>query len=489
MKINSITIGGFKGIKSKAELPVAPITLFFGANSTGKSTVLHSILYLFETLVNRNCDPEYSTLLGEKVYLGGFSNLVHGKDLKNSITIGATIDVSENIGTTEDYLSDAEEWLVENYLDELPTIEPKIYSFEFEVAWDSFEKRAFIRKFKSTIDNNFTCVIEKKAGTRGAFISEFTTSNHDQLLGHGFEELAQLMKSDWQAVPLSNLDHALPDIQKRIDLSNAPWNWSDLFADHPLSMITYCESLISQSCIASLKLLSTKLKDLIHIGPLRVVPDRTFVANNIASNERWYDGTAAWELFSNSTTQLQDNINRWYGEAYGFNTSYTFLPLVEGEQTNIKRSVILKNQHSGISHYLNEVGVGVSQVFPIIASALLEEPSIVSCEQPELHIHPRWQLILADLFLERINSGREKMFFIETHSEHLMLRLLKRRRQTAEAVLDDSRFSCKKSDIQIIFCEQENARTKLLPISTTDEGEFDAVWPKGFFTERREELF
>ncbi|MCU8163184.1 ATP-binding protein [Vibrio vulnificus] len=49
MKITSLTVGGFKGIKNKATTPLAPITLFFGANSTGKSTVLHALLYLYET--------------------------------------------------------------------------------------------------------------------------------------------------------------------------------------------------------------------------------------------------------------------------------------------------------------------------------------------------------------------------------------------------------------------------------------------------------
>ena len=489
MKIKSISVAGFKGIRDKATLPIAPITLFFGANSTGKSTVLQSMLYIYEALVNRNCDPEYSTILGEKIYLGGFSNLVHGKNQKNSILIGASIDLSEEIGTLEDYLSDAEEWLIENYIKETPTIEPRVYSFEFEIAWDNFEKKAFIRKFSSILDYEYRCIIEKKPGSKGAFITEFSGSNIEQLKRHGFEELTQLMQGNWQAVPLSGLEHALPNIQKRIDLSNAPWNWSDIFEDHPLSITTYCESLISQSCLAPLKLLSEKLKELIHIGPLRVIPDRTFIANNTPSSERWYDGTAAWELFSNSDKQIQNNVNRWYSESYGFNTPYSLTPLLEGEQTHIKRSVIIKNNNSEIFHYLNEVGVGVSQLFPIVMASLLEKSVILSCEQPELHVHPRWQLVLADLFLEQINCNFEKIFFIETHSEHLMLRLLKRRRQTAENSLEEPRFSCEKSDIQIIFCEQENGITRLLPISTTDEGEFDAIWPKGFFTERREELF
>lgn len=46
MKIASLTIAGFKGIEQKATIPLAPITLLFGANSTGKSTVLQALLYL-----------------------------------------------------------------------------------------------------------------------------------------------------------------------------------------------------------------------------------------------------------------------------------------------------------------------------------------------------------------------------------------------------------------------------------------------------------
>ncbi|MFA0407895.1 DUF3696 domain-containing protein [Vibrio splendidus] len=41
----------------------------------------------------------------------------------------------------------------------------------------------------------------------------------------------------------------------------------------------------------------------------------------------------------------------------------------------------------------------------------------------------------------------------------------------------------------MVFCEQSEGKTRLIPIKTTDEGEFDAPWPNGFFEERREELF
>ena len=95
MKITSLTIGGFKGIARKTTIPLAPITLLFGANSTGKSTVLHAFLYLYEVIANRNYDAQFSSITGESLYFGGFQNLVHGKSESGVITLGASIDFGE----------------------------------------------------------------------------------------------------------------------------------------------------------------------------------------------------------------------------------------------------------------------------------------------------------------------------------------------------------------------------------------------------------
>ena len=81
MKITSLTTSGFKGIKNKATIPLVPITLFFGANSTVKSTVLHALLYLYEVIAKRNFDAQYSSITGEALYFGGFQNMVDGKAL------------------------------------------------------------------------------------------------------------------------------------------------------------------------------------------------------------------------------------------------------------------------------------------------------------------------------------------------------------------------------------------------------------------------
>ena len=180
-------------------------------------------------------------------------------------------------------------------------------------------------------------------------------------------------------------------------------------------------------------------------------------------------------------------MNQWYLKEDGFSTPYQF---VDSRPDQVgQRFVYVDNLETGTRHQLAELGVGVSQVFPVVAGICSEHDVVLSCEQPELHIHPRWQLILADMMLEAINGKHQKLFLMETHSEHLMLRILRRRRETAEDCLDNPLYACKSEDVQIIFCEQENGKTKLRAIATTDEGEFDSPWPNGFFSERRGELF
>jgi len=73
-------------------------------------------------------------------------------------------------------------------------------------------------------------------------------------------------------------------------------------------------------------------------------------------------------------------------------------------------------------HDLTHVGVGVSQVLPILVLALLAEPgSTLIFEQPELHLHPRVQTRLADFFVSM--TLLKKQCIVETHSEYLINRL------------------------------------------------------------------
>ena len=84
-------------------------------------------------------------------------------------------------------------------------------------------------------------------------------------------------------------------------------------------------------------------------------------------------------------------------------------------------SVSIRNMEEKFSDIMN-VGIGTSQVLPVLISVLLSEPGeILVFEQPELHLHPYSQSRLADLFVEFCKNGRK--IILETHSEYFLLRL------------------------------------------------------------------
>jgi predicted ATPase len=122
-------------------------------------------------------------------------------------------------------------------------------------------------------------------------------------------------------------------------------------------------------------------------------------------------------------------------------------------------------------HDLTNVGVGVSQVLPIIVMALLaEKPCLLIFEQPELHLHPKVQARLADFFLSVSLSGKQCL--IETHSEYLIERF---RLRVAQAEGESLR-----SLLKIYFTERVSGETKCRPVEITKYGAV-SDWPKDFF--------
>jgi predicted ATPase len=124
-------------------------------------------------------------------------------------------------------------------------------------------------------------------------------------------------------------------------------------------------------------------------------------------------------------------------------------------------------------HDLTHVGVGVSQVLPILVLALLADPgSTLIFEQPELHLHPRVQTRLADFFVSM--SRLSKQCLVETHSEYLINRLRYRAAVSqADAVSRDT---------LIYFVERHQGHSTYRPVRINTFGVVED-WPRGFFDE------
>lgn len=132
---------------------------------------------------------------------------------------------------------------------------------------------------------------------------------------------------------------------------------------------------------------------------------------------------------------------------------------------------------TNMPHDLTHVGVGVSQVLPILVMCLLAEPdTTLIIEQPELHLHPKVQTLLADFFLSM--AMLNKQIIVETHSEYLINRLRFRSAAAQEDTI--SRL------LQIYFVEKKEGTSVFRSV---DVNKYGAIvdWPDGFFDQSQSE--
>jgi hypothetical protein len=156
-----------------------------------------------------------------------------------------------------------------------------------------------------------------------------------------------------------------------------------------------------------------------------------------------------------------------------------------GEISSKDTAVALWDCKNHIEVTAGDIGVGVSQLLPLVVAGVVVENGLVACEQPELHVHPRVQVAIGDLLLQ---AAGEKNFLIETHSEHIILRLLRRVRETSENSLPSNMEPVHPEDISIVYLEPSDDGVSVRRIQIDEDGEFKSRWPQGFFPERREEL-
>lgn len=126
---------------------------------------------------------------------------------------------------------------------------------------------------------------------------------------------------------------------------------------------------------------------------------------------------------------------------------------------------------------LASMGEGFSQLLPILANVLgAGYDQCVLVEQPEIHLHPRLQAELGDLFVDQVQRGNAHQFLIETHSEHLLLRI---RRRIADGTIPVER-------VAVLVVERVGGRPRIRELKLKGNGQF-VDWPTGFFEEGYQE--
>ena len=171
-------------------------------------------------------------------------------------------------------------------------------------------------------------------------------------------------------------------------------------------------------------------------------------------------------------------------------SSHEIEALAAGIAARSQREIDLLTTRNSVPVRIADVGVGISQVLPVVVAALdPDRPGITAIEQPELHLHPRIQVELGDLFASQ--AARGGIFLIETHSEHLLLRFMKRMRQTYDGTLGNGNPRMRPEDIAVYFVEidPDGTETLIREMPLNERGDLVEAWPGGFFEEDLREIF
>jgi hypothetical protein len=458
---------------------LAPITLLYGANSSGKSTVLQSLLLLKQSLGRRTLVTQSGL-----TDAGSFAGLLFEHDLTRRLNIGLTYGAANG-------------WDID-----IPRPDPSLLrsvSVHF-VADGAGQPRL------DEADLEF-----------GPVGMSFASASAEDDLAAGEGEVA-LSLDQAEAVFAAFADSTLlytdegawrSGDQERVpsrartarrvarQLRNAgyteiPYGVSSLLPDYPLvdfdRMPSGQEQNVVRSYVNRLNQLATGvsteferlLRDLIYLGPLRSAPRRFYERTSAGDMKSTGGEEVALYLFDNRS-QLE-RVNDWL-DALGIKYELDVVPVHAGTTPVVGDlvSLVLRDTQSGVEVSPADVGFGVSQILPIVVQLLGCVEQVICVEQPEIHLHPKLQTELAELLIAstRETAGANQVI-VETHSEHILLRLQRRIREG----------SLPAEDVSVLYVERpDGGHAVIRRLRLDSEGYFLDAWPAGFFDEQLNELF
>ena len=547
MPITKIIIENFKGIRDRVEIPIRPLTLLFGANSAGKTTVLHALLYLRELLERQNADADRVIGGGKDIYLGGFRQLVHGHLESETVTVGVEFAVDADGLEPYPVSYPLTSWTDE---DEVPdpvweqgvsgVVTPRV---EVDVSLSKVTGRPKITSYRVAIngvrlgeiygDREMRAILggintkhpifaeqyspdafdpESPNPITAALEGTFEGSNYigPRAINDGWIALGSAVIPVWGQA----LDIELNDEPEEADAINAP----------------FTKFILSQLMVRPGEIILEHLRTYRHLGPIRAVPDLSSIAQRSPSSDRWIDGMAAWDLLSADAEQRDSDggqlislVNAYLSDGDRLNLGYSLsaetvrdMPVKSALGNILERFLSspedFENEAALRSAYAellarktraqlqltdlrrdvpvnpSDIGAGVSQVIPVLVSVLDTASKITAIEQPELHLHPAVQCSIGDLFVRATNKADERFFLLETHSEHLLLRLMRRMRETQDGASPAPDLTLAPDSITILFVETFEGRSIYREMPLNERGELVKAWPGGFFEEDMNEL-
>lgn len=233
-------------------------------------------------------------------------------------------------------------------------------------------------------------------------------------------------------------------------------------------------------------------KRIYHIGPVRQHPERYFTFSGVTTTYVGKSGEYLYDILIDNTP-LVEAVNK---QLSCLNIGYKLkIDPLSSEDSDIKDlySIRLMNA-DGVKIAITDVGYGIGQVLPVILQSILSKGKTILVEQPELHLHPAQQAELGDLFINAALGEQKNTFIIETHSEHLLLRIMRRMRETCDNRQPTDIPKIHPKDVMVLFVEpvvtpddKHSSIVREMPLN--ERGELVKAWPSGFFEEGLKEIF
>jgi predicted ATPase len=445
--LEQLRIQNFKGWQDTGDIQMAPITLFFGANSSGKSSIGQFLMMLKQTV--ESPDRKAVFFPGNRnsaVQLGSYTDIVFSHDPENKIEFSYRWQLKDSL-KFRDPLSDNKTYTAHKL------------SFHATVALldktqhsPSVEEFLYVLHDHTSIQNAQTIGMKRSIAKSAEY--EVVASNYDLIKQRG-----------------------------RPGTLKAPYR----FYGFPDEVVAYHQNA---DFVKDLNLYHERLfRSLSYLGPLRTKAERLYSWTGIEPESVGYAGentVAAILAARNRQINLVKPRASRASPAKPFEEIIALKLKEMGliEEFNVsaiseqRQEYEVKVRAKGSRDWVDlpDVGFGISQVLPVLVQCFYAPPgSIIIMEQPEIHLHPSAQSALADVMIDVINSkedGRDRdiQLIIETHSEHFLRRL---QRRIAEDVIAQERVSA-------YFANVSSPPAKLEPLQIDMFGNIQN-WPTNFF--------
>ena len=529
--LQSLELENFKAFGARARIPFAPITLIFGENSAGKSTILQALNLLKQTLESR----EAGVLLLPRaengiVDLGSFQEMIFDHDINRKLSIRVETKINHQLAIEFIFKRPSLEEEVrldqiEIYHEEPSKCVAKFQPSDAPENLDEFSKSVVFFLESFFLDSSFggprSIRPSKLSAVKYIWLTkepeywkpefEWCKEHQEKILGqlkkrledreHSNEEL-QEDNSRFQE-ELNSLKGDIEFFSSDFDLDTyisrryeeemsivlgvqgllpvgvisgerKPWlvgtGWALLHesGDRPFEMV--------QLVMAAGHALERTLNALFPMGPFRRAPERWYIFRGTSPQDVGYPGDLLPDLLLRDP-ELVEKTNKWL-EKLDIDYKLAIKPLGADSRDLFEVRLIdtRRKRKEDINIALPDVGFGISQLLPFIVQSLVSEEKIISIEQPEVHVHPRLQADLGDLLAKAIE--RNNQFIVETHSEHLILRLQSLIRKK----------EIKPTDVSVIYVSRGPEGAEAQRLRLDEEGDFIDDWPGGFFPERLNEL-